>query len=265
VLSVFCFSLCANHAMMTLDEFQHFIGVYFSDIDLLQQALTHRSYLNEHADEGVRDNERLEFLGDAVLDLIAGDMLYQKFPDMTEGDLTRLRSALVRTEALAEFAGQCRIGEVLRVGKGEENTGGRARRNNLCRAFEALMGALYLDQGMEAVTTFIVPRMLELLERVKEEALEKDARSRLQEYSQMTYSLTPYYRKVDALGPDHDLDFVIQVVIGHSVVGQGIGKSKRAASQAAALDALEKLTSGDGLVVVQVEADPPAAPEPDSV
>jgi ribonuclease III len=228
---------------MNLDEFQDFIDTRFNNQNLLQQALTHRSYLNEHFEDDLHDNERLEFLGDAVLDFIAADMLYERFPELPEGDLTRLRSALVRTEALAEFAGQCHIGDVLRVGKGEENTGGRIRRNNLCRAFEAVIGALYLDQGTEAVKVFILPRMLELLERVKQEALEKDARSRLQEFSQLTYNITPNYRKVSAMGPDHDKEFLVEVIIGDNIVGQGIGKSKRSASQAAATDALAKLLS----------------------
>ncbi len=245
---------------MDLDQFQDFIGARFNNRDLLQQALTHRSYLNEHFDSDVRDNERLEFLGDAVLDFIAADMLYLRFPELPEGDLTRLRSALVRTEALAEFAGQCHIGEVLRVGKGEENTGGRARRNNLCRAFEAVIGALYLDQGTEAVKTFILPRMLELLERVKTEALEKDARSRLQEFSQSAFNVTPTYRKVSAMGPDHDKEFLVEVVIGENVVGQGTGKSKRSASQAAATDALSRLVPAAETLA---EIEPATQPTPD--
>ncbi|NWF68902.1 MAG: ribonuclease III [Chloroflexi bacterium] len=226
---------------MTLDEFQQSLGLCFRQPDLLQQALTHRSFVNEHSGEPLRDNERLEFLGDAVLDFIAGEMLYERFPELPEGDLTRLRSALVRTEALAEFAGQCHIGEVLRVGKGEETTGGRVRRNNLCRAFEALIGALYLDQGIEAVRSFILPRMLDLLERVMVEALEKDARSRLQEYVQAAFNTTPTYHKVSASGPDHDKDFVVEVFVGENMLAQGTGKSKRAAAQAAASAALDLL------------------------
>jgi ribonuclease-3 len=245
---------------MNLDEFQDFIGTHFNNQNLLQQALTHRSYLNEHFEDDLRDNERLEFLGDAVLDFIAADMLYERFPELPEGDLTRLRSALVRTEALAEFAGQCHIGDVLRVGKGEENTGGRVRRNNLCRAFEAVIGALYLDQGTEAVKVFILPRMLELLERVKQEALEKDARSRLQEFSQLTYNITPSYRKVSAMGPDHDKEFLVEVIINNNIVGQGIGKSKRSASQAAAADALVKLLAAPELVVM-TDAEAPETSE----
>jgi ribonuclease III len=223
---------------MDIDEFQERIGVQFNDTDLLQQALTHRSYVNEQVGEDVRDNERLEFLGDAVLDFVAADMLYLRFPNMAEGDLTRLRSALVRTEALAEFAGQCMIGNYLRVGKGEEASGGRSRRNNLCRAFEAVIGAIYLDQGVEAVTGFLMPRLEELLDRVIVEALDKDARSRLQEWSQSTFGVTPIYRKVDATGPDHDKQFLVEAIIGEVVVGQGTGKSKRSAAQSAAHDAL---------------------------
>jgi ribonuclease III len=223
---------------MDLQEFQDLIGVQFQSQDLLTQALTHRSYINEHLAENPRDNERLEFLGDAVLDYLAADLLFNRFPQMPEGDMTRLRSALVRTEALAEFAGICRIGDVLRVGRGEETSGGRARRNNLCRAFEAVVGALYLDQGLEAVRGFMTPRLLDLLDRVMVEALEKDARSQFQEWSQLTLNITPHYRKISASGPEHDQEFVVEVLVGDYVAGQGSGKSKRAASQAAARDAL---------------------------
>ena len=132
---------------------------HFATRLLLQQALTHRSYVNEHDDEDLSDNERLEFLGDAVLDFVSGEMLYRRFPEMPEGDLTRLRAALVRTESLAALAVKCRLGEALRMGKGEEKGGGRERLNNLCGGFEAVIGALYLDQGLEAVKTFVMPQL----------------------------------------------------------------------------------------------------------
>ncbi len=229
---------------MELTEFQTENGLAFGDLLLLQQALTHRSYVNEHDDQDLSDNERLEFLGDAVLDFVSGELLYRRFPQMPEGDLTRLRAALVRTESLAALALKCRLGEALRMGKGEEKGGGRERLNNLCAGFEAVVGALYLDQGLEAVRTFVTPQLLTRLDQVLAESLDKDARSILQEISQAQYSLTPAYRLVDASGPEHEKEFVFEALIGDQVVGRGSGRSKQAASQAAAQDALERLEKG---------------------
>jgi ribonuclease-3 len=229
---------------MDLTVFQRQNGFAFRDTLLLQQALTHRSYVNEHAEEDLSDNERLEFLGDAVLDFVSGEMLFQRFPEMPEGDLTRLRAALVRTESLAALAVKCRLGEALRIGKGEEKGGGRERLNNLCGGFEAVIGALYLDQGLETVKTFMMPQLLERLEQVFAEQLDKDARSILQEISQATYNLTPMYRLVEAFGPEHEKEFSFEALIGEQVVGHGVGRSKQAASQSAAQDALENLERG---------------------
>ncbi len=229
---------------MELDDFQTENGLHFSDQALLLQALTHRSYVNEHDEADLSDNERLEFLGDAVLDFISGEMLYRRFPEMPEGDLTRLRAALVRTESLAALALDCRIGEALRMGKGEEKGGGRERPNNLCGAFEAVIGAYYIDQGLDAVVTFMMPKLLERLKQVFAESLDKDARSSLQEISQARYNLTPMYRMVDASGPEHEKEFTFEALIGATVVGSGVGRSKQAASQAAAQDALDRLESG---------------------
>lgn len=224
-----------------LDDFQARLDVRFNDPALLRQALTHRSYINEHEDEGLEDNERLEFLGDAVLDFLTGDMLYRDFPRMPEGELTRLRAALVRTEALASLGAQCGLGEMLFIGKGEESSGGRERQNNLCRGFEAVIGALYLDGGLEAVKDFVLPRLKEMIQGVLDEAINKDARSQLQEWSQAHLSVTPLYRTVSASGPDHDKEFEIEVSIGERIIGRGVGKSKQAASQAAARAGLELL------------------------
>jgi ribonuclease III len=226
---------------MNLDDFQTQIGVQFRNIDLLRQSLTHSSFINEHEGEGIQDNERMEFLGDAILGFLTGDMLYHRYSDMPEGELTRVRSALVRTESLAELAQQCRLGEVLLIGKGEENSGGRTRVNNLCRGFEALIGALYLDQGLKAVEIFVLPRLTRLLQDVMDEALHKDARSQLQEWSQAELSVTPEYRTVAATGPDHEKEFLVEVLIADRVVGRGTGRSKQAASQVAARAALDML------------------------
>jgi ribonuclease III len=227
-----------------LQEFQAENQLYFDDSALLLQALTHRSYANEHDEADLSDNERLEFLGDAVLDFISGEMLFLRYPEMPEGDLTRLRAALVRTESLAALAINCRVGEVMRMGKGEEKGGGRERLNNLCGAFEAVIGALYLDQGLAAVKTFVIPQLLERLQIVLEESLDKDARSILQEISQAKYNLTPAYRLVEASGPEHEKEFTFEALIGDYAVGRGSGRSKQAASQSAAQDALHNLENG---------------------
>lgn len=227
--------------MLDLAAFQTGVGLRFGDESLLQQALTHRSYANEHVDSDLIDNERLEFLGDAVLDFVSADLLFRRFPDALEGDLTRLRSALVRTESLAALARLCRVGEALRMGKGEDQGGGRERVNNLCGAFEAVIGALYLDQGLDAVKAFVIPLLLTRLEVVIAEQLDKDPRSVLQERSQRLYNTTPQYRMVGASGPEHDKAFTFEVLIGEDVAGRGIGRSKQAASHAAAYDALARM------------------------
>lgn len=217
------------------------INLKFQNALLLTQALTHRSYINEHGAADTGDNERLEFLGDAVLDFLVGEMLYQRYPEMPEGDLTRLRAALVRTESLASLAQQMGLGEELRMGKGEETTGGRERQTNLCAAFEALVGALYLDQGLPAVHEFVIPQLNPMLEQIITAALDRDARSTLQELSQAKLNLTPIYRTVSASGPDHQKEFLVEVLIGDVVAGQGIGRSKQAGAQAAARSALENM------------------------
>jgi ribonuclease-3 len=219
------------------------IDLKFQNPALLAQALTHRSYINEHGIADTGDNERLEFLGDAVLDFLVGDMLYQRYPDLPEGDLTRLRAALVRTESLASLAQQMGLGEALRMGKGEETTGGRERQTNLCAVFESLVGALYLDQGLPAVQKFVTPQLNPLLEQIITAALDRDARSTLQEWSQAELNLTPIYRTVSASGPDHQKEFLVEVLIGDVVAGQGIGRSKQAGAQAAARSALENMKS----------------------
>ncbi len=229
---------------MELNEFAEILGVEFKQPDLLRQALTHRSYINEQTGEEIGDNERLEFLGDAILDFITADMLYVRFPDMPEGGMTRLRSALVRTEALAQMAIDCRLGEVLLIGKGEENSGGRERTNNLCRAFEAVIGAIYLDQGLDIVKGFIIPRLNQMQQYVMEAAIRKDARSQLQEWSQAAHNLTPVYRTVSSSGPDHDKAFEVEVLIGTRVISTGSGRSKQSAAQSAAITALELVESG---------------------
>jgi len=221
-------------------EFEEIIGVRFRQPELLRRALTHRSFVNE-VEEDLRDNERLEFLGDAVLDFVVADMLFRRFPDVSEGELTQLRAALVRTDSLAILAADCELGDYLLMGKGEVNSGGRTRVNNLCRGFEAVVGAVYIDSGLDAVKHFVTERLESLLEYILENDLHKDARSMLQERSQAELRFTPVYRVVDASGPDHEKEFFIEVVVGDIVIGSGNGTSKRAAAQAAARSALQQL------------------------
>jgi ribonuclease III len=230
---------------ISLEVLQEQLGLQFGERMLLEQAMTHRSYVHE-TDTPIADNERLEFLGDAVLNFLSADMLYHHFPDRSEGWLTRLRAALVRTESLRELAIECNLGDTLRMGKGEENSGGRTRKTNLCAAFEALVGALYLDQGIEAVRAFVIPMLAHRLDTVIEEASYQDARTLLQEWSQAERGITPVYTIVSESGPDHEKEYEAEVVIDEQVAGRGVGRSKRAAAQSAARDALEAIEVENG-------------------
>ena len=223
-----------------LDAFLAQSGLSFSDLALLRRALTHRSYLNEHPEE-LQDNERLELLGDAVLDFVTGASLYSRFPEMSEGQLTRLRAALVRTEQLAEFAAGLGVGEAMRLGRGEAEAGGRARQRLLCASFEAIIGALYLDSGLEAVRQFVEPLLAQAAERVLDEQSDTDAKSLLQEWAQAEMGRTPTYRTVQTTGPDHARMFTVEVVIGDETLGSGVGRNKQAAAQAAAEEALRRV------------------------
>jgi len=214
------------------------LGLPFSNLSLLTRALTHRSFVNENAD-AIQDNERLEFLGDAVLDFIVGAWVYHHFPEMPEGDLTRLRSALVKNEQLAAFARALDIGRALRLGRGEYSSGGHRRDSLLGSAFEAMVGALYLDSGLGAVEAFLHP----LLEGVYESVLDElhDPKSHLQEWAQSQKMGTPHYRTISASGPDHARIFEMEVEIGGKIHGKGSGPSKQSAEHAAAQDALINL------------------------
>lgn len=234
--------------MLDLTEFQTRLPITFTDQSLLRRALTHRSYMNEHPDEVLSDNERLEFLGDAVLDFVAADWLYHHFPESAEGPMTRMRAALVRTETLARFARDIGLDQVLHLGKGEEESGGRQRAGNLCAAFEALVGAIYLDKektGLETVQEFVCPMFKAALTVILSEDLDKDPKSRLQEWSQARYGLTPYYRTAYTEGPDHAKAFTIQALIGGEIYGEGTGRSKQLAAQRAARAALDRVQRDD--------------------
>lgn len=213
------------------------LGLSFSNLSLLTRALTHRSYVNEYS--AVEDNERLEFLGDAVLDFIVGAWVYNRFPEMPEGDLTKMRSALVRNEQLAKFARKLDLGRALRLGRGEASSGGNNRDNLLGSAFEALIGAMYLDAGLGMVDTFVNP----ILEEARESVLDEihDPKSQLQEWTQSQKQGAPRYRVVGTSGPDHAVVFEMVVEVAGIVKGRGTGTSKSYAEHAAAQDALRNL------------------------
>jgi len=221
-------------------EFAERLSLSFSDPFLLTRALTHRSYLNEHP-EAIEDNERLEFLGDAVLDFLVGAWLYNRFPEMSEGNLTRLRSALVRTENLAEFAQEINLGSAIMLGRGEDEAGGRERPALLCASFEALVGALFLEGGIPAVQVFVEPKLEPAARRILSGHKDRDPKSLLQEWAQSAGHGTPYYRTVAARGPDHAKVFEVEVHIDGQVYGRGSGQSKQSAAKEAAQLTLQEL------------------------
>ena len=222
-------------------------GVHFHDNTLLHRALTHRSYLNEHPEEALEDNERLEFLGDAVLSIITARYLYNHYPEFREGELTRLRAALVRRETLASFAQQIELGDHLFLGRGEEESGARNRPATLCDVFEAFIGALYLDQGYEATEQFMQPFIKKGLTTEVSNVLNKDARSELQELTQGRFQITPRYHTVAEYGPDHSKEFVVEVCIGNISAGRGSGASKQSAAKLAAADALNNIRQAQSI------------------
>jgi ribonuclease III len=205
----------------------------FTDYRLMARALTHRSYLNEHP-EALEDNERLEFLGDAVLDFLVGAWLYNRFPEMAEGSLTRLRAALVGNSQLANFSRQLGLGQVMLLGKGEDESGGRERTALLGATFEALVGALYLNQGIPAVRKFVEPLLEVATEKILAGRNDMDPKSMLQEWAQSQGHGTPYYQTVSAHGPDHAKIYEVEVILQGKVFGRGVGHSKQAAAKAAA-------------------------------
>lgn len=216
------------------------LGLRFSNLHLLVRALTHRSYVNENPD-AVEDNERMEFLGDAVLDFVVGAWVYNHFPEMQEGDLTRMRSALVRTDTLADFARLLDLGPALRLGRGELASGGRQRDNLLCATFEAVIGALYLDTGIPAVSAFMEPLLAGASADVIGQVELYDPKSTLQEWAQSNKLGTPRYTTIASSGPDHAKIFTVEVQVNGKIFGQGAGSSKQAAAQMAAHTALETL------------------------
>jgi len=226
---------------------QSTLGVTFRNISLLEQSLIHRSYLNETSAE-LSSNERLEFLGDALIGLVVADDLYRRFPELQEGNLTKLRAAVVCRDSLAEVARSLDLGDYLFLGRGEEQGDGRKRERNLACVFEALIGAVLLDSGYEVARDLVLKSLAKLIEQAVEQLNEMDYKSNLQEIVQAQHQLTPKYRVVNMTGPDHDREFTVEVVAGDRVIGVGLGKSKQQAEKDAARVALESLNEEDSAV-----------------
>ena len=221
-----------------LDVLQARLDIRFDDSGLLELALTHSSFVNEYPEVGLSDNQRLEFLGDAILDFVVGEWLFRRYPDAQEGELTTLRAHIVRTDSLAALAQAIDLGSFLRLGKGEASSGGRARQANLCAAFEALAGAAYLDQGMAVTKHWIESLLGDRASEIDDQRTAKDAKSRLQEQTQAQLHITPSYCITAEEGPDHAKVFTAQAIVTGQVWGEGQGNSKQAAEQAAAQAAL---------------------------
>ncbi len=223
---------------MSLKDLQSEIGVTFGSDKLLEQVFIHRSYINEVNDKSLEHNERLEFLGDAVLELVVTEYLYNSFPN-PEGELTNWRSAIVKGEVLAQVSQKLKLGELLKLSKGEEKSGGRTRTLILANTFEALIGGIYLDKGYDAAKEFITKYIISLLPEVIEKKLYVDPKSHLQELAQQDRGATPDYRVTKDEGPDHDKMFTVGVYVKGELIAQGDGPSKQKAEQAAAAEALK--------------------------
>ena len=222
-----------------LKKLQTIIEVSFKDTNILLTAITHRSYLNEHREATWDHNERLEFLGDAVLELVVTDYLFVQYPEKPEGELTAIRAALVNTVSLSAASEKLGVNQFLLMSKGEAKDVGRARQYILANVFEACIGAIYIDQGYDAAKDFIAKRLFPKTEEIVREKLWQDAKSRFQELSQEHASVTPTYETVSQSGPDHDRVFTVGVFLRREKIAEGVGRSKQEAEQEAAKKAAE--------------------------
>ncbi|MCX6757147.1 MAG: ribonuclease III [Candidatus Nomurabacteria bacterium] len=225
---------------MTLKDFQQQNKIQFTNVKLLEQAFIHRSFINENPRSGLAHNERLEFLGDAVLELVVTEFLYAKYKDHNEGDLTAYRSALVNAITLGQLADELSFNDLMKLSKGEAKDVSRARSSILADAYEAVVGAIYLDQGYDIVRDFISKTLLVKTEDIIRQGLYKDAKSFVQEKSQDINGLTPAYRVIDEEGPDHDKRFRVGIYFGEDLIAEGNGKSKQEAETDAAKNALAR-------------------------
>lgn len=224
-----------------LKKLQNTIYYKFKNLKLLDQALTHRSFANENQSQSLKDNERLELLGDSVLDVVITRLLMDRFPEYTEGDLSKARAAIVNEKSLSSIARNLELGDYLLLSKGEEITNGRGKDSILAASFEALVASIYLDRGFNKVFKVIARHFSPILDEEKKEGFYKDFKTQLQEHSQSFFKTTPRYVLTGESGPDHDKTFQINILINGKVFGKGLGKSKKEAEQKAAKEALEVL------------------------
>lgn len=229
--------------MTSFQNLQTRLGIHFKDETLLKQAFTHPSYKNENPEFELPDNERMEFLGDALLNMIVAERLYHEFPELSEGKLTAIRVSLVRQEKLAEKAAVFNLGDYLLLGKGEDLSGGRKKRNNLADTFEALMAAIFLDQGIDSARNFVCRNLEADIRAIKAGQIIPNFKALLQEFTQEEFKALPEYEVVESTGPDHDKVFLVTVALGELVLAVGSGKTKKAAEAEAARIAYEKLHS----------------------
>ncbi|MFA5374848.1 MAG: ribonuclease III [Dehalococcoidia bacterium] len=225
--------------MKDITKLEDTLRISFRDSVLLQQALVHRSYLNENPDFELQSNERMEYLGDSMLSVVVAEKLYKDYPDLPEGDMTKLRSALVRRETLSRIAQHLNLDDYLYLGRGEETSGGRAKQSILADTLEAVIGAVFLDQGFDTCRDLILRLYEGEVEKAVLDSLTADCKSQLQEVTQSRYHEIPEYHVISAEGPDHAREFIVEVVVGGRVIGKGRGSSKREAEQKAAKAALD--------------------------
>lgn len=225
--------------MINFTEFEEKTKIFFKDKNLLKQAFIHRSYINENTNTGLSHNERLEFLGDAVLELVVTDYLYKKYPGYNEGELTAIRSALVNAIIISAIASKVGMNDFLLLSKGESKDNGKARQYILANTYEAYVGAVYLDQGYEIARDFIAESLLPNTEEIVSKKLWRDSKSLVQEKAQEFVGHTPSYKVLSEAGPDHDKHFTIGIFFGGELIAEGKGKSKQEAEQKAAENALK--------------------------
>ena len=231
----------SENRMIELSSLQNKINFKFSDLELLNKALTHKSYANEKS-KSLKHNERLEFLGDSVLDILVSDFLVHKYSDFAEGILSKIRAAVVNETCLAKLARKINLGDYLLLGKGEDLSGGRNKPSILADAFEALAGAVFRDGRLDAASNIFLPLLIEEIENTAESWSFRDFKSDLQEYTQNKLVCIPSYKVVREMGPDHAKEFEVVVMIKNEVQGKGLGKSKKEAEQAAAKIAMENFS-----------------------
>jgi len=230
-----------NTPLDTVLPFQQAVGVTFKDTSLLVRAFTHRSFINEKEGRGLQHNERFEFLGDAVLEIIVTDFLFHTFPNEQEGVLTSYRAAMVNTDSLSKHARALELEKYLLLSKGERMETNKGRDHILANTFEALVGAIYLDSGIEKAAEFAGGQLFPYIKEIIEKKLHKDSKSYFQELAQEKKKLTPHYKLVEAIGPDHDKEFIMGVYLGEEMIAEGKEYSKQKAESIAARNALEKL------------------------